>query len=152
VAACTEDASLRTGPPHRPRLRDPPRRHAEPLPRSRRHAHRCRIGNILPIGEMQAPGRARWWGRRSEAMPWMADRPVRLQPIRLCCSGDQGRRRALRTRPGVITGCRTDSLGVWPCAGRGASLSDVVTQTRRCRCARAAPGPARLRATPRGAA
>jgi hypothetical protein len=42
--------------PHRPRLRDPPHRHAGTLPQPRDHArHSCRrIDNILSIGEMQA--------------------------------------------------------------------------------------------------
>ena len=42
--------------PHRSRLRNPPDRHADPLPRPRHHhSRRCRIDNILSIGEPQAP-------------------------------------------------------------------------------------------------
>jgi hypothetical protein len=41
--------------PRRPRLRDPPHRHAGPLPRRRhRDATRSRIDNIVSIGELQA--------------------------------------------------------------------------------------------------
>ena len=57
-AAPAEDANPPLDP-HRPRLRDPPHRHADPLPRPRDHAPQAcrRIDNILSIGEMQAPKR-----------------------------------------------------------------------------------------------
>ena len=48
----------------RPRLRDPPHRHADPVP-ARRHRNAAirRMDNILSIGGMQAPSRARGAGQ-----------------------------------------------------------------------------------------
>ena len=49
---------------HRPRLRDPPHQHADPVPaRRHRNAASRRIDNILSIGGMQAPSRARGAGQ-----------------------------------------------------------------------------------------
>jgi hypothetical protein len=70
--------------PDRPRLRNPPHRHAEPLRRLRDHAHRgCRrIDNTLSIGEMQAP---RPSTRGLFAVSGLAKRQKGLEPQRVTC-------------------------------------------------------------------
>ena len=59
---------------HRPRLRDPPHRHAEPLPRPRHHRRRG-IDNILSIRILQASNARsarRAWARQRECLDLVA--------------------------------------------------------------------------------
>jgi hypothetical protein len=61
---------------HRPRLRNPPHRHAGSLRRPRDHADRRPIDNILSIGEMQAArAPSGLQSTLSSARLWNADRP-----------------------------------------------------------------------------
>ncbi len=75
--------------PHRPRLRNPPHQHANPLPPPRHH-HRSRRGidNFLSIEVPQAP--------RAECATWSALRPI-----------DSGVGRKTGCPAGCWLGCRT---------------------------------------------
>jgi hypothetical protein len=66
--------------PRGPRLRDPPHRHADPLPQPRHHARRSsRINNILSMAEMHVSSQARPAGRGRRWVPAPRRRPRQLR-------------------------------------------------------------------------